>query len=154
MATQYDALLDVGLDQLQAEHGLRLFRPDLFAWTTAVWDSPTDYGFPNPPTDKFYCDGFHMTFAAHQLVVEECCRCMTPPIRIISRILQRASSALANNIVELQLQVGSPPFPPFLYQVCEDVKRGLWQGDVTYWTNVHWVPSKEHEFFRVISLGQ
>ncbi|MBP8258934.1 MAG: hypothetical protein KA118_04645 [Verrucomicrobia bacterium] len=154
MATTYDALLDASLDPLQAEYGLTVFRPDLFAWTTAVWDNPKDYGFPDPPANKFYCDGFHMTFAAHQLVMEECHRCMTPPIRIISRILQESSPAPSGNIVELGLQAGGPPFPPFLYQHCEDLNRGSWQGFVSYWTNCHWVTSREREFFRVISVGQ
>jgi len=43
---------------------------------------------------------------------------------------------------------------PFLVLHCEDLQSGLWEGWVTYWTNLHYVLAKQHEFIRVIHLGQ
>jgi hypothetical protein len=146
LARQYDALLDAGLDPLQVEYDLTVFRPDLFAWTTAVWDSPQDYGFHNPPTDDFYCDGFHMKFAAHELVSEVCYRWMTPPV-VIAR-----SPKAHDGTLEFMWQGGRPPFR---VQQCDDLATGVWRSeDVTFETKVQAPSVASQRFFRVLSLGQ
>lgn len=148
LALRYDVLLDQGLEPLQAEYGLTVFRPDTFALFTAIYANPTDYGFRNPPGTDFWCDGMHMTLAVHRLVSRECYQAMTPPLRI-TRIARRDEPS--GDLVELQWQGGSPPF---FVQHCEDLQQGLWPGWATYETNLFWVPAREREFFRVVHLGQ
>ncbi len=146
MAIEYDALLDAGLDLLQAEYDLTVFRPNLFAWTTAVWESPEEYGFPSPPTAGFYCDGFHNTFAAHQLISEECYRWMTPPS------ILAVSMGIEEGTLELQWQGGSPPFR---VQQCDDPANAAWQSqEATFETNARVPRAAPQRFFRVLNLGQ
>lgn len=149
VALRYDVLLDQGLEPLQAEYGLTVFRPDMFALFTAIYGDPTAYGFTSPPGTDFWCDGMHTTLAVHRLVSEECYRCMTPPPRF-TLIARRPGPP--GDAVELQWQGGSPPF---CVQYCEDLQQGLWQSSFSwFWTNVWWVPAKAHEFLRVVHLGQ
>lgn len=146
MAVQYDALLDAGLEEFRADYGLTVFRPDLFAWTTAVWDSPEDYGFSDPPTTAFYCDGFHMSFAAQQLVSEECYRWITPlPIMAVSWGIDKGT-------LELQWEGGSPPFR---VQHCDTLANDVWQSEeVVFERNAAMARSAAHQFFRILFLGQ
>ena len=153
LALRYDLLLDQGLEPLQAEYGLTVFRPDMFALFTAIYGNPTAYGFKSPPGTDFWCDGMHMTLAVHRLVSEECYRCMTPPPRFT--LIARRPGPLGD-AVELQWQ-GGVGSPPFAFQSSEDLQRGLWLTGAPlspFGTNMYWVPSKEHEFFRVLQLGQ
>ncbi len=149
LALRYDALLDQGLEPLKVEYGLAVFRPDMFALFTAIYAKPQAYGFRNPPGTDFWCDGMHMSLAVHRLVSQECYQAMTPPLQI-TRIAPRDEPA--GDVVELQWQGGSPPF---CVQHCQDLQGGLWQSAcVQYWTNLFWVPAREHEFFRIVHLGQ
>ncbi len=92
-----------------------------------------------------YCDGFHNTLPVHKLVSEECYRWMTP----------RPTIALSAGIEGQTLDLEWPgDGSPFLVLHCEDLQSGLWEGWVTYWTNLHYVLAKQHEFIRVIHLGQ
>lgn len=146
MALQYDALLDAGLDTLKADYGLTVFRPDLFAWTTAVWESPEAFGFRDPPTAEFYCDGFHMSLAAQQLVSEECYLWITPPL------IAAVSPGIAEGTLDLRWQGGSPPFR---VQCCDDLIKGVWQmEEVTFERNVPVARAEACQFFRVLFLGQ
>lgn len=149
LALRYDVLLDQGLELLTAEYGLTVYRPDMFAFFTALYADPQAYGFRNPPGADFWCDGMHMTLAVHQLVSEECYRSMTLPLRIT---LIARSPRPSGDVVELQWQGGSPPFD---VQYCEDLQRDLWQsGPAGFLTNSYRVRAREHEFVRILQLGQ
>ena len=58
----------------------------------------------------------------------------------------------ASGLLDLQWQGGSPPFRP---HHCDDLVNRAWQAEaLTFSTNVTMTPSPQHEFFRVLYLGQ
>ncbi len=146
VSIRYDILLDEGLEKLKADHGLTVFRPDMYAFFKSIWDNPAVYGFRDPPGADFWCDGLHLTFAAHRLVSQECYRWMTPPSFITMK------TGNTPDALELQWQGGSAPFR---VQHCEDLVSGVWLTEaLTFQTNAVIAPSEQRAFYRVLHLGQ
>jgi hypothetical protein len=146
VALQYDALLDQGLEALQAQYAVTLFRPDMFAWMTAILENPALYGFRVPPDADVWCDGLHFTSAVHRLASQFMCNVIDPPLVATLR------SETTGGMVHLYWQGGSPPFR---VQHCEDPASGLWQSDeLTFQTNATTSHSAPHQFFRILQLGQ
>lgn len=153
VAQAFDAQLDQRLEELEAEFPIRIYRPDMFAFSIELHENPTAYGFRSPVDGRqflgtdFRCDDRHFTSAAGRVFADEFHRWLTPPLRIASAALAR------DGRVEINWSGGSPPFR---LERAVDLSSGQWQsvGELMFqWSAT--VPREEpRAFFRVLHLGQ
>jgi len=147
---RFEALLDEGLENLKAEYPLTVYRPDLFAFWTAIFQNPTAYGFHLPfvyPYTQVYCDGAHSTLAAHTLTAQECYRWLTPPLRIDLAVPTTEGDAV------LHWSGGSAPFQ---LERMTDLRSGQWEpvGPLNFLSEATVKRESSQGFFRALFLGQ
>lgn len=145
-ALQYDALLDKGLEALQAQHGVTFYRPDMFSFLTAVSENPSAYGFSGP-LSALSCDGLHSNTPVHRLNAQEIYRSLNPPVQIDASGRTPSGDVLLN---------WSGCSPPFRIERTTDLLSGQWEpdGELSFVPSATMKPASPQEFFRVLHLGQ
>lgn len=150
---ELDSLLDERLTVLEAEYGLTIYRPDVFALFKAIWDHPAAYGFAVPSEGSttlgvdVFCDGVHMTTTAHRLVILECYGSLTPALRMEPPV------PTPDGDWAISWSGGSPPFR---VEHTTELSPARWEqiGDVGWSPAVRDKNQAAREFFRVVFLGQ
>ena len=143
----YDALLDIGLKELQTEFSVTIYRPDTFAFFTALAVNPAAYGFRELPGTDFLCDELHYTSAVHDLMSQQFHASLTPLVRIDSTVRMPSGGVLLN---------WSGGSRPFRIERTTDLLSGQWEpvGEPGFNSSATMKPTNPQEFFRVLSLGQ
>jgi hypothetical protein len=149
----FDAQLDQGLAELEAECPITIYRPDMFVFFIQLHENPAAYGFRSQVVGSqflgadFRCDDRHFTTAAGRVFAEESYRWLTSPLRIDS------VGRMSDGRLTLNWSGGSPPFRR---EYTADLSSGQWQsaGELTFESSAT-VPLEEpRAFFRVLHLGQ
>lgn len=153
VAQAFDAQLDQGLAELEAEFPITVYRPDMFAFFIQLYENPAAYGFRAPVDGSqllgadFHCDApGHFTTAAGRVFAEEFYRWLTPSLRIDSAAL------MPDGGLEINWSGGSPPFR---LERAADLSSGQWQsvGELTFQPSATVPRDGARALFRVLHLG-
>jgi hypothetical protein len=149
----FDAQLDQGLEELEAEFSITIYRPDMFAFFVHLHENPAAYGFRAPAAGSkflgsdFRCDDRHFSTQAARVLADEFHRSLTPPLRIDSAALSPDGGLEIN---------WSGGLPPFRLERTADLSSSQWQsvGELTFQSSGTVPPDGARAFFRVLHLGQ